>query len=284
MKDIQWYPGHMARAIREIKENSNKIDLVIELRDARIPYSSKNPVIEEILGNKPRLILLNKSSLADNKVTNDWIDYLRSESTLALAVDSISGYNLKKIFSASKELLKEKIERNKSRGIMVTKIRAMVVGIPNVGKSTFINKVTKRHAAITGDRPGVTKAQKWVKINDDFILLDTPGILWPKFEDQKVGLNLAVCGSIKDEILQISRIVNYAINYLVENYPSNFLQRYGLEDSTLQLSSEEILDQIALNRHALLKGGIPDVERIYAVVLNDIRSSRLGAVSFEKPE
>lgn len=284
MKDIQWYPGHMARAIREIKENSNKIDLVIELRDARIPYSSKNPVIEEILGNKPRLILLNKSSLADNKVTNDWIDYLRSESTLALAVDSISGYNLKKIFSASKELLKEKIERNKSRGIMVTKIRAMVVGIPNVGKSTFINKVTKRHAAITGDRPGVTKAQKWVKINDDFILLDTPGILWPKFEDQKVGLNLAVCGSIKDEILQISRIVNYAINYLVENYPSNLLQRYGLEDSALQLSSEEILDQIALNRHALLKGGIPDVERIYAVVLNDIRSSRLGAVSFEKPE
>lgn len=284
MKDIQWYPGHMARAIREIKENSNKIDLVIELRDARIPYSSKNPVIEEILGNKPRLILLNKSSLADNKVTNDWIEYLRSESTLALAVDSISGYNLKKIFSASKELLKEKIERNKSRGIMVTKIRAMVVGIPNVGKSTFINKVTKRHAAITGDRPGVTKAQKWVKINDDFILLDTPGILWPKFEDQKVGLNLAVCGSIKDEILQISRIVNYAINYLVQNYPSNLLQRYGLEDSALQLSSEEILDQIALNRHALLKGGIPDVERIYAVVLNDIRSSRLGAVSFEKPE
>jgi len=283
MPTIQWFPGHMAKARREISENLNKVDLVIELRDARIPASSMNPMMDEIVKNKPRLILLNKSNLADKRITAEWIKYLNNDRTLAIAVDSIDGYNLKSIVPSAKKLLTEKIERNKARGIVITRIRAMVLGIPNVGKSTFINKITKRKAAKTGDKPGVTKAQKWVKINDEFLLLDTPGILWPKFEDQKVGVNLAICGSIKDDIINLGYIASEAVNYIAKNYPTALDKRYKIGDVS-DLTSDEIFDKIAIKRGALQKGGETDYDRIYTMIMNDIRASKLGAMTFERPE
>ena len=227
--NIQWYPGHMAKAKREISQMTKLVDIVIELKDARIPYSSTNPIVNEIVNNKPRLILLNKSDMADKNVTKEWINYYKNNNIIALDIDSITGYNIKNIIPYAKTVLADEFKKREAKGIKKTSIRAMILGIPNVGKSTLINKLAKRKAVNVGDKPGVTKTQSWIKVSDELELLDTPGILWPKFEDNIVGLKLAMCGSIKDDILDLNDIVVRSIDYIKENYPNNLKLRYNLE-------------------------------------------------------
>ena len=280
-KVIQWFPGHMAKAKREIIESLNKVDVVFELYDSRIPLSSKNPMVDEIVKNKPRVVLLNKANIADKKTTKLWIDYYKNKGILALDIDSINGYNVNKIVDYANKALKEVFEKREKKGIKSKQIKALIIGIPNVGKSTLINKLAKRKATNVGDKPGVTKAQSWIKVTDDLFLLDTPGVLWPKFEDQMVGLKLAICGSIKDDILDIIDISYGAINIIKERYPDLLKDRYKLNDLA---SDQEILANIAKNRGCLLKGGEPDILRAATLFLNDIRNIRIGAMSYEEPD
>ena len=279
---IQWFPGHMAKARREITESLNKVDIVFELYDSRIPYSSKNPMVDEIVKNKPRLVLLNKANIADEKVTQGWIEYYKNKGILALDIDSISGYNIGKIVSYANKVLKEVFEKREKKGIKSKQIKAMIIGIPNVGKSTLINKLAKRKATNVGDKPGVTKAQSWIKVNDDMFLLDTPGVLWPKFEDQMVGLRLAICGSIKDDILNTIEIAQGAIHIIKNNYANLLIERYKLDD--IKDDDLEVLSDIAFKRGCLLKGGEPDLLRAATLLLNDIRSIRIGRMSYENAE
>ena len=279
---INWFPGHMAKARREIVESLNKVDLVFELYDARIPYSSKNPMVDEIVKNKPRVVLLNKAGIADNNVTKEWIDYYKSLGVYALDIDSINGYNIGKIPEYANKALKETFEKREKRGIRSKQIKALIIGIPNVGKSTLINKLAKRKAVNVGDKPGVTKAQSWIKVNEDLFLLDTPGVLWPKFEDQMVGLRLAICGSIKDEILNTNDIALGAISIIKERYANLLMERYKLTD--LNKDDLLILEDIARNRGCLLKGGEPDYLRTAVLFINDLRNIRIGRMSYEKPE
>jgi ribosome biogenesis GTPase A len=279
--NIQWYPGHMAKAKREISQMVKLVDIVIELKDARIPYSSTNPIINEICGNKPRLILLNKSDMADKSITKEWISYYKKNNIMALDIDSITGYNIKNIIPYAKIVLTDEFKRREAKGIKKTSIRAMILGIPNVGKSTLINKLAKRKAVNVGDKPGVTKTQSWIKVSTELELLDTPGILWPKFEDELVGLKLAMCGSIKDDILDLKDIVVKSLDYLKANYPSLLMNRYNLE--SIETDSYELLDIIAVKRGCILKGGIPDLDRAEKIILNELRDLKIGRMSYEKP-
>ena len=281
-KPIQWFPGHMAKAKREIKEHIKQVDLVIELLDARIPYSSTNPMVDEIVGDKPRLILLNKSSIADPKVTKEWMDYYKNLGILSLDIDSISLYNIKNIKKYAFLALKDLFLKREQKGIKSKQIKALIIGIPNVGKSTLINCLAKRKAVKVGDKPGVTKSQTWIKVDEDLFLLDTPGILWPKFEDQIVGLKLAMCGSIKDEILDMEYITDEALRYLSQNYPNLLIEGYNL--SELSENPIEILEAIGKKRGCILKGGVVDLDRVRTILMNELRSMKIGAMSYEKPE
>jgi ribosome biogenesis GTPase A len=280
--NINWFPGHMAKAKREIIESLKKVDIAFLLFDSRIPYSSLNPMLDEILGNKPRLILLNKANVADKSITKEWMDYYKNKGYIALDIDSISGYNVNKITQYAAKALTELFKKREVKGIKSKEIKAMILGIPNVGKSTLINKLAKRKALNVGDKPGVTKAQSMVRVSDDLILYDTPGVLWPKFEDQEVGIKLAICSSIRDEILDLEYLTLYALNYLVKNYKDLLEKRYEIN-----IESEdpnEILDLICVKKGCLLKGGLPDRLRASKMIINDIRNVRIGAISFEKPE
>ncbi|MDE7100392.1 MAG: ribosome biogenesis GTPase YlqF, partial [Anaeroplasmataceae bacterium] len=259
MQVIQWYPGHMAKTKREVLEKMKMIDLVIELKDARIPYSSTNPLIDEIIGTKPRLILLCKSSMADESITKEWMNYYEQKGCLALDIDSITGYHIKDVYSYARVAMKEVFQKREAKQIKSKSIKAMILGIPNVGKSTLINTLAQRKATNVGDKPGVTKNQTWIKIKEEFYILDTPGILWPKFEDQEVGLKLALCGSIKEEILNLDELAYQAISMLAKNYPSLLKERYQIE-----LSDDPVLmlEQIGKKRGFLSKGGIVDLERV----------------------
>ena len=279
--NINWFPGHMAKAKREIKELVKLVDIVIELKDSRIPYSSTNPMINEIIGNKPRLILCNKALMADQSKTKKWIDYYKNNNIIALDIDSISGYNISNIIPYAKRVLKDVLKKREEKGIKSQSIKAMILGIPNVGKSTLINKLAKRKATKVGDKPGVTKNQTWIKIDNDLQLLDTPGVLWPKFEDQEVGVRLALCGSIKEEILNIEYLCVKAIDYLKALYPDNLKNRYNLED--IEKDNYEIIDDIAKKRGCIIKGGLPDRERVYKIVLNELRDLKIGRMSYEEP-
>ncbi len=283
---IQWYPGHMAKAKREITEVLHLVDIVLEIRDARIPISSKNPMIDEILKNKPRLILLNKATLADKNDTKRWMNFLTKDNVFALDIDSISGYNMNKIQPMIKEILKDKLDALKEKGLVNKSLRALVVGIPNVGKSTFINAMAKRKVAKTGDKPGVTKNQSWLKITDTLQFLDTPGILWPKFESQEVGIKLSICGSIKDEIVDLSLVALEALKYIYLYYPDFLVQRYNVNKDDLYLDENEsalpIAISIAKKRGCLLKKNEYDFDRVFTLVMNDIRNNRIGAMTFEK--
>ena len=281
--NYQWYPGHMTKAKRMMEENIKLIDLVIEIVDARIPISSRNPDIDSLAVNKARIILLNKSDLADDKITNQWINYFNENNIYCLKLNSRNNSGIKQVNGLIMTACADKIERNKQRGILNRPIRAMVVGIPNVGKSTFINSYAGKASAKTGNKPGVTKGKQWIKLNKNVELLDTPGILWPKFESQDVGIKLSICGSIKDEIVDLHMVCLHALRIIEKKYPSLLEKRYGI--SIDEFSGDKdgmgIATLIAQKRGCLLKGNQYDYERVFTLVMNDIRSNRIGAMTFE---
>jgi ribosome biogenesis GTPase A len=279
---IQWFPGHMAKAKREVQEKLKLIDIVFELLDARIPLSSRNPMIHEILGNKPRIVLLNKADMADETVTEQWIAYFERQQLRALAIDAQTGTGIRQIVSAAKEMLKDKFAKMAAKGIKNPRpMRALIVGIPNVGKSTLINRLAGKNIAKTGDKPGVTKAQQWIKVGKEMELLDTPGILWPKFEEEEVGLKLAATGAIKDTILNLQDVAVYALNFLKEHYPERLKERYSLDDIPEEIVA--LFDAIGKRRGCLVSGGAVDYDKVAEIVLHDIRTEKLGRISFESP-
>jgi len=282
--NIQWYPGHMAKAKRKITEELKLVDVVIELLDARIPMSSRNPEVDEIVGSKKRIIVLNKSDLADPSVNAKWLDYFNQENTRAILVNSLKGNGFKDVLSASRQLMKEKLDRLKSKGLLVKTTRALIIGIPNVGKSTFINRLAGRSAAQTGDRPGVTKSKQWIKVSAELELLDTPGILWPKFEDKRAGMYLAFTGAIKDEILDVNELAQNLLQVLAEKFPEKLKSRYKLEDIPEGIASEELLKSIGRKRGCIIAGGEIDVLRASAMLLDEFRGGKIGAISLESPE
>ena len=279
--NIQWYPGHMTKAKRAMKEDIKLIDLIIELVDARVPLASRNPDIDELGKGKARLILLNKSDLASEKQNEAWTAWFKKKGFFVVKVNARSGAGLKQITGVVQEACKEKIERDRRRGILNRPVRAMVVGIPNVGKSTFINTFAGKACAKTGNKPGVTKGKQWIRLNKNVELLDTPGILWPKFEDQSVGLRLALIGSIKDDILNIDELSLELIQILQEEYPGVLKERYGMEEEG---TPAEMLEKIALNRGCIKKGNEVDYAKAAALVLDEFRTGKLGKISLEKPE
>lgn len=284
---IQWFPGHMTRAKRQIQDKLKLIDVVLELIDARVPISSRNPMIDEIVGPKPRLILLNKSDLADPAQNARWLDWFRSFGHEVLAIDANTGTGTKDISGRVKVLLKEKIDRQIAKGMKPRPSRALIVGIPNVGKSTLINRLAGRTAAITGDRPGVTKGQQWIRTGADLELLDTPGILWPKFEDPEVGFRLAATGAIKEEILHVDEVACFILRWLAVEYRDTLIERYGLSDLPAELpdiaSAAEVLEQIGRKRGCLAGGGHVDYAKAAGVLLRDLRSGKLGRITLEAP-
>lgn len=272
--NIQWFPGHMTKALRQMKEDMKLIDLVIELVDARVPLSSRNPNIDELAINKSRIVILNKSDLADKRLADDWDKFFTGQGIICIRLDSRKNKGMDQIRNKCREACKAKIERDLKRGIKNRPVRAMVVGIPNVGKSTFINSFAGRASAKTGNKPGVTKGTQWIKIDNQLELLDTPGVLWPKFEDQSVGRNLALIGSINDEILSRDELCDYLIHFLEENYPESLSSRYGGTD----------LNAVAIRLGCIGKGGEPDIARATKMLLDDFRAGRLGNITLEKPD
>lgn len=277
---FQWYPGHMTKAKRQMQEDIKLIDLVIELVDARIPMSSRNPDIDDLGKNKARLILLNKSDLADAKASEAWMDFFKEKGYFAVKVDSRNKGCMKAISSVIAEACKEKTERDRKRGIKNRPVRAMVVGIPNVGKSTFINTYAGRACAKTGNKPGVTKGKQWIRLNKSVELLDTPGILWPKFEDQSVGLRLALIGAIKDEILNIDELALELVSILREHYPGVLHNRYEVEEDE---TPADIIRQIAVKRNCIQKGNELDYTKAANLLMDEFRSGKLGKITLEFP-
>ncbi len=278
---FQWYPGHMTKAKRMMQENIKLIDLVIELVDARIPMSSRNPDIDELGKQKARLILLNKSDLAEDRQNDLWAEYFKGKGYSVVKVNSKKGGGIKSIQGVIQEACREKIERDRKRGILNRPVRAMVVGIPNVGKSTFINALAGKACAKTGNKPGVTKGKQWIRLNKNVELLDTPGILWPKFEDQSVGLKLAMIGSIKDEILNTEELAGEIIRFMTEHYQSTLSEKYDIEETS---DVYACLSRIAESKHCLLRGSELDTAKAAMMVVDDFRNGRLGKITLEFPE
>ena len=278
--NLQWYPGHMTKAKRQMQEDLKLIDLIIELVDARIPLSSRNPDIDELGKNKARLILLNKSDLADERYNEQWSAYFQKKGFYVVKVNAKSGAGLKSIQGVIQEACKAKIERDRRRGIKNRPIRAMVVGIPNVGKSTFINSYAGKACAKTGNKPGVTKGKQWIRLNKTLELLDTPGILWPKFEDQEVGKRLAFIGSIKDEILNLEELSLELLDYIRINYPGMLNARYGIEEEGAPVS---LLEAVADKRKCLIRGQEIDYAKAAGIVMEEFRNGKTGRITLEFP-
>lgn len=276
--NIQWYPGHMTKAKRQMQEDLKLIDLIIELVDARVPLSSRNPDIDQLGQNKSRLILLNKADLADERQNEAWKEYFQSKGFYVVKVDSRSGSGMKMIQNVIQEACKEKIERDRRRGIKNRPIRAMVAGIPNVGKSTFINTFAGKACAKTGNKPGVTKGKQWIRLNKNVELLDTPGILWPKFEDQLVGIRLACVGSIKDDILNIEELALWLLEKLKKDYPGALEKRYGISEEGIPL---ETLEAIARARGCLKRGEELDYVKTSGLIFDDFRGGKIGRITLE---
>lgn len=276
--DYQWYPGHMTKAMRQMKEDIKLIDLVIELLDARIPISSRNPDIDNLGKNKARLVLLNKSDLADEAQNNKWIQYFKDKGIIALKINSKNKQGIKDINNAVLTVCKEKIERDKRKDIKNRPVRAMVVGIPNVGKSTFINAYAGKNCAKTGNKPGVTKGKQWIRLGKNLELLDTPGVLWPKFDDQKIGLHLAFIGSMNDNNLDMAELAYQLIKEVSKTYPEAFLNRYGIvgDEDPLQ-----VMYQVAEVRGCKLKGNKPDLDKTSSMIMDDFRSGKLGRITID---
>ena len=279
--NYQWYPGHMTKARRMMQENIKLIDLVIELVDARIPISSRNPDIDELGKGKSRIILLNKSDLADPVWNKKWVEYFSNQGMGVLEINSRTGMGIKSIQGLVQEVCKEKIERDRKRGIVNRPVRAMVVGIPNVGKSTFINSFAGKACAKTGNKPGVTKGKQWIRLNKNVELLDTPGILWPRFEDQAVGLKLAFIGSIKDEILQTEELAAELVTFMNKNYPGVLESKYNVEEDA---DPYGMIARIAESRHCLVRGNELDTEKASVLLMDDFRNGRLGRLTLEYPD
>ncbi len=278
---INWYPGHMTAARRKMQEDIKLCDVVIELLDARIPISSTNPDINTLAQNKKRLIILNKADMADNTVNELWRKHYEELGIKTISMDARVRKQTSKVTDAVKEVCREKLERDKRRGIAARPIKAMVVGIPNVGKSTFINSYVGKATAKTGNKPGVTRGNQWIRISNEINLLDTPGILWPKFEDEKVGMNLAAIGSINDDILEMRDIAMYIIDFLQINYCNILSNRYMIKDG---VERDMILSAIAENKKCVKKGGEPDIDKAAKLLVDDLRNGSLGRISLEKPE
>ena len=278
---FQWYPGHMTKAKRMMQENIKLIDLVIELVDARIPMSSRNPDIDELGKNKARLVLLNKADLAEDKWNDAWAEYFKKKGFSVVKVNSRKGGGIKSIQGVIREACAEKIERDRKRGILNRPVRAMVVGIPNVGKSTFINALAGKACAKTGNKPGVTKGKQWIRLNKQVELLDTPGILWPKFEDQEVGLKLAFIGSIKDEVLQTEELAAELIHFLRTAYPEVLADKYDIE---MDEDDYVVLNRIAKSRNCIVRGNELDTEKAALLLLDDFRNGKLGRLTLEYPQ
>jgi ribosome biogenesis GTPase A len=285
---IHWFPGHMTRARRQIEDKLKLIDVVIELLDARIPLSSRNPMIDEILKGKPRMVLLNKHDLADPQVTAEWIKYFADQGLKAQPIDAAAGTHVKEIIPRAKELFADKIAAQIRKGINPRAIRGLIVGIPNVGKSTLINQMAGRKIAATGDKPGVTKGQQWIKAGPELDLLDTPGILWPKFEDQTVGLRLAATGAIKEELLNLDEIALFAMKYIIRYYSIALQERYGIQElpSDLEDPNEvvKVMEAIGRKRGAVVSGGRIDLDKASLIILRELRAGKLGRISLERPE
>ncbi|MGN1399459.1 MAG: ribosome biogenesis GTPase YlqF [Erysipelotrichaceae bacterium] len=279
--NINWYPGHMEKAKREMSEMVKLVDMVIELRDCRIPLSSENPLINQIANNKPTLIILSKKDKAEKKETEKWLSYFASTGKQAIALDLLSDNVSTIISNACQNIMKNKIEKLKSRGMKNVQIKAMVVGIPNVGKSTLINSAMKKKIVKTADKPGVTRNLQWIKISKEVALLDTPGVLWPRLDNQQSAYLLAVTGAINDEILPIESVVEFAMQYLMDNYPAALKKRYGIE---VDGDVDKLLISIAQSRNCYLLNQEVDYKRLYALLLKDIRDNQLGEITWEKYE
>lgn len=281
--NVQWFPGHMAKTRRMLSEQIGFIDIVIELLDARLPLSSQNPEIGNLVGDKPRLVILNKADLADDKVNREWADYFKQKGVEAVLLDSLHAKNLNFISDKIRFLLKDKLEKLAEKGMTGRSVKVMVVGIPNVGKSSFINRLAGRFGAATGDRPGVTRGKQWIRLKSGMELLDTPGILWPKFEDEQVGLRLAFAGSIKDEIMDTETLAAKLLEFLNEAYFDALCTRYKLAD-TEELNGYELLELIGRKRGFVISGGEIDTLRAANIVLDEFRSCKIGKISLERPE
>ena len=286
MAEYQWYPGHMTKARRMMQENIKLVDLVIELADARIPVSSRNPDIDDLAAGKARILLLGKADLADPVRTEAFRKYYESKGILVIDLDARTRKANDQIRKIVEKACAAKLERDRKRGIIGRPLRAMVVGIPNVGKSTFINSFAGKASAKTGNKPGVTKGKQWIRLGKNLDLLDTPGILWPKFEDQEVGIRLALVSAIREEILDLNELSLYLLAYLQKEYPEVISGKYAREGETFDpdLSMPELLNAIALSRNLLLKGGEPDCLRTSRLLLDDFKNGKMGRISLEKPE
>lgn len=277
---IQWYPGHMTKAKRMMEENIKLVDVVMELVDARVPLSSRNPVLMQLAKDKPRVVIMNKIDLADDVQTQRWAKVLKEEGAIVVTLNARDGKGVNLVLAAAKEACKDKIARNKARGLINRPIRAMVVGIPNVGKSTFINKIAGKASTKTGNKPGVTKGKQWIKLNKDLELLDTPGLLWPKFEDQTIGIRLALIGSIKEDILDTRALALEMIAFMQAHYSKQFVKKYLVEEID-QLEPIGVLEVITLQRNMLKTGSLPDIDRMAVMALDEFKNGKFGKVTLD---
>lgn len=292
---ISWYPGHMAKTKRQIVEDLKLVDVVVEILDARIPVSSQNPDVQEYTKNKNKVIVLNKSDLADEKTSMEWVKYFKNKNIPAVVTDSNSGKGIKDVIREIQNVVKESQEKSAQKGRIGKSIRAMILGIPNVGKSSFINRISKKTSAQVGNKPGVTRQKQWIRVEDGIELMDTPGVLWPKLGSEEVAMNLAYTGTIKDEILEKTEIAYSLLKYLVNNYRANLSERYKL-DSTIEdiMNSDEyqddndkylaIFELIGKKRGAIVSGGRVDYEKVSNILLDEFRSGKLGNISLERPQ
>ena len=282
---LQWFPGHMAKTRRMIQDNLKLVDVVIELVDARLPLSSRNPDVDKIIGSKPRIVVLNKADIADNSLTMKWLNYFKDKNIEAISANSQTGKGLKKeLDNAIEIVLADKFKRDETKGIQRHAVKMMVIGIPNVGKSSFINRLSGRAAAKTGDRPGITQTKQWIRIAGKYELLDTPGILWPKFENEDDAKKIAFTGGIKDEILDVEDLAYELLGYLKQSYMDSLLKTYNLNDSDSELNKYELLESIGRKRGCVISGGEVDTFRTANIVISDFRSAKLGRITLEEPK
>ena len=284
--NINWYPGHMAKTKKQIIEDLKLIDIVIEILDARVPLASQNPDIEDVIKNKKKIIVLNKADLADANSTNKWIEYYNKEGIKAIAVESNTSKGIKDVIETIKEEYSEIKEKYIQKGRIGKSIRVMVVGIPNVGKSTFINSIAKRNTAKVGNKPGVTKQKQWIKVTNEIELMDTPGMLWPKFEDNELAMHLAFVGTIGDTAIDKEEIAYYLLDFLINNYPQRLIERFNIElnkDNNNQKETIEVLEEIARKRGALISGGNINMQKVSDLILNDFQSGKMGRITIELP-